>query len=229
MKSDFVCSICFKILKNPISFLCGCTVCGDHLHDKEVLATSKIECKKFHIAYSVKESASIKPNKALANLLKQGMHLSCEEKSLKLNTEQALSELNSICEEFREKSNLLDVEVCDYLVELRRKIEIRREEAKERIDALFMEITDLTKQVEAHCRDLLKKQAKNALERNGDDWLEAERTRLDEEFRDPKLNINNVKAIKTKHENKIAELREKLGNLVKSHEFKSGVSSKLIS
>ena len=65
MKSDFVCSICSKIFKKPISLTCGCTVCGGHLSDKQVQKTNTIKCQKCNINYNVKELESLKPNHAL--------------------------------------------------------------------------------------------------------------------------------------------------------------------
>ena len=228
MKSDFVCSICSKIFTKPIAFACGCTVCGDHLHDKEVLKTNSIKCATCKISYNVNE-LKFKPNKTIENLLSQGVHLSDEEKALKQQIEQEIDEFYKLCDELREKNALIEVEVYDHFVEVRRKIDIRREETKSRIDDIYMEMIDLAKQVEAQYMDHLKKQVNKALVRSGHDSLEKENEQLDEKFRDPNLLVDSVKAMKKKHEEDIAELKAKLKEfegikeVVKENEFKSGV------
>ena len=203
MKSDFVCSICNKIFNKPISFSCGCTFCSDHLNDKQVQKTNTIKCKKCNINYNIKELESLKPNQALENMLSRGDQLNGAEKALKQQIEQDLNELYKLCDVLREKNSLLEVEVYDHFVELRRKIDIRREEAKTRIDDIYMEMIDLAKQVEAQYMEHLKRQAQKALVRNGDDSLEEEIKHLAEDYRDPKLLVAYVRAMKTKHEEDI--------------------------
>ena len=229
MKSDFFCSMCSKVFKKPITFPCGCTVCGRHLNDKEAKLSSTIKCVSCNIDYSLKELELFKPNKTIENLLSKGVHLSDEENMLKQQIEQEMVELYKLCNEFREKNSLLEIEVYDHFVELRRKIDIRREEAKTRIDDIYMEMIDLAKKTEAQYMDHLKKQAQKALVRSRDDSLEKEKENLEDRFRETNILIENVKAIKTKHQEDIAELKNKLKEfdeikkLAKENEFKSGV------
>ena len=209
VKTDFVCLICSRIFKNPISFPCGFTICSGHLNDKEVLKTNTIRCEACNVNYNVKET-NFRTNRNIENMLSRLFHLSVEEISLKQQIEQKIAEFYQLYDELREKNSLLERVVTDHFVELRRNIDIRREEAKSRIDALYLEMIDLTKQTEAQYMGHLKKQDKKALSRSENDSLEEEGEKLDEMFRDPNLCIENVKAIKTKHEKEIGELKDKL-------------------
>ena len=229
MKSDFVCSICSNVLKKPITFLCGCTVCGIHIHNKDVLKINTFKCKACNIEYNVKELESLQPNKALENLLSRGIHLTEEEKTLKSQIEKEIAELYKLCDQLREKNSLLEVNVYDHFVALRRKIDIRREEVKSNIDDICMKMINLTKKTEAQYMEYLKKQANQALVRSKDQMLKVEQEALDDQFRDPKLLIDNVKSLKNKHEENIAKLKMKLKEfdcikeVVKENDFKSGV------
>ena len=128
-----------------------------------------------------------------------------------------------------EKNSLLEVEVYDHFVELRRKIDIRREEAKSHIDDLYMKMIDLTKKTGADYMQYMAKQASRALVRRKDDNLEDDKKAIDDQFRDPQFLIGNVKALKTKHTEEIEELKSRLKEFdeikmqVKVNEFKSGV------
>ena len=219
LKADFVCSICVKILKNPIGLPCGCTVCGEHRHAK----TNQIKCVSCHIEYNVKEN-DFKPNKLVEKMLRLGVHLTDEEKTFKLQMEQAMSEISQLSAELSEKKPTLEVGIYDHFVELRRQIDIRREEAKARIDDISMQMIELTKQTETLCKESLNKFV--CIE---DDQLNEETKAIEEKFRDPNLLIESVKALKTNQTEQIARLRNQLSDvdnlmkLAKSNEFTAGL------
>ena len=54
-----------------------------------------------------------------------------------------------MCQELGEKTSLLKLEVYEHFVEIRRKIDIRREEANTWIEDLYMEMIELSKKAEA--------------------------------------------------------------------------------
>ena len=158
----------------------------------------------------------------MEDILSAGVHLSDEEKSLKL---QAMGDFYELCNELGETTFVLEVEVYNHFVELRRKIDIRCEEAKARIDDLYMEMIDLSKKAEAKYMEQLKM----ALVRNADKLLENGRKVLAEKSRDPNLLIQTVRDMQARQEEFVTALKTKIGELTEirkllsEKEFKSGV------
>ena len=72
----------------------------------------------------------------MERLLSQGVHLTQEEKSFQLQFEQTMADLNYFNDELLAKKLSLEVDFYDHFVEVRRQIDIRREEVKARIDDL---------------------------------------------------------------------------------------------
>ena len=227
-KSNFLCSNCPKILKHPIGLPCGCTICGEHLHDKQVKQTNTIKCGTCKKEYNVKEN-EFNLNKILEKMLIQGVYLSDEEKAFKLQISQEMNKLKRLFNELRERKPLLEVEIYDHFVELRRQIEIRREEAKARIDDISMQMINLSKKTEATYMDCLKK---TLMPSEADDSFEKKENLIDEKFRDPMFLIKSLKGMETKLCVEISELKKHLKEfedikvLAKSNEFKvaSGIS-----
>ena len=117
-----------------IFFPCGCTVCGDHLEDKEVRKSNTIKCISCNIWYDLNE-AKFCPNKVIENILSQNDHLNDKEKSLKHQIEQEMVAMYQLGDELREKKSLNEMECHNHYQEMRRQIDIRREEAKENANA----------------------------------------------------------------------------------------------
>ena len=222
-KSSFLCSNCPKILKKPVTFTCGCTVCGEHLDDKEATKTKTIKCVKCNIEYNLNE-INFKPNKLVEDLLNQNVYLTEEEKSFKTKLSQSLTDLHNIFDELREKKTMLEVEIYDHFVELRRQIDIRREEAKARIDDISMQMIELSQNVEAQYMDRLKK----TFIRSEEESFERRKNDFEEKFRDPKLLIQSLHAIRANQDKEIAQLKEfksefdEIARLVKGNKFKAG-------
>ena len=82
--------------------------------------------------------------------MSQSAHSTKNENYFKPKIEQDMAQLYQICDELRENQTSLEVECHDHFQELRRQIDIRREEAKARIDDLYMEMIDLAKMTESH-------------------------------------------------------------------------------
>ena len=198
-KSNFVCCICSKLLKSPICFPCGCTVCGEHLDEKEAQKTSTIKCNACNIEYNLKNK-EFKPNKILENMLSQGVHLTDKEKSAKLNIEQEMGNLYRICDEMMQRENILEVDVYHRFQELIRKIDKLHEEAKALISDLCMEFNSLTKQIESHSLAHLKRETPNMQVRCEYVKLKQERNISKETIRDFQLLTKTAKPIKSKQD-----------------------------
>ena len=138
LKADFVCSICAKILKDPIWLPCICTVCGEHLHEELAQKTNIIKCAPCNIEHNVSND-KFKPNTIVAKILSQGIHLTDEENALKLKLQEQMAIIYKLCGELREKKSLFEVEVYDHFQEIRRHIDIRFEETNCIDEALYMD------------------------------------------------------------------------------------------
>ena len=207
-----------------IFFPCGCTVCGDHLEDKEVRKSNTIKCISCNIWYDLNE-AKFCPNKVIENILSQNDHLNDKEKSLKHQIEQEMVAMYQLGDELREKKSLNEMECHNHYQEMRRQIDIRREEAKKRIDVLYMEMIDLTIKAEAEYMEYLTKHVSHTLEND----LDNETKLLVEKFRDPHLLIESLNKLKGKQDENISHLKAKLSKSsaietrIKKNEFKAGI------
>ena len=215
VKSEFVCSICVKVLKKPVTFTCGCTVCGEHLHDKEVKKTNKIVCIPCKIEYNLNE-IEFKINILVEKMLGQGVHLTKEEKDFKLHIGQSIAENHRLANEAREKKSSLEVDIYDHFVEVRRGLDIRREEAKAQIDIIYMQMINMAKETEARYIDYLKATLVQSVL---SDSLDKERNALEEKFRDPHLKVESVKEMKAKQDEAIGDLNHKIREFGKVKEF----------
>ena len=148
LKDEFVCSICAKIFKDPVCFPCICTMCAEHLHEPDVQSNNQIACATCSIEYSVSDT-EFKPNKLVDRMLRQDLHLSPEEKSLKLKLGQGIDDLQQLCDELLGTKSSFEVDVDDHFAEIRRQIDIRYEETRGRLDAIYMQMIDITKKTEA--------------------------------------------------------------------------------
>ena len=200
MKPEFVCSVCLRIFASPILFPCNCTVCAEHLNDKEVLKTNLIKCETCQIEFNTKID-TFKPNEQMEKMLSEDFHLSDEEKVLKLQVEQTMAQLYQLCDDLREKNSLLEVTVYDHFQEIRRQIDIRHEEANCSNDKLYMNMIGRTNHTQAQYMEHLKKETDRAFVQSQYGCLDKERTILKDVLRDPLL--VNVKTIKARLEEEI--------------------------
>ena len=99
------------------------------------------------------------------------------------------------------------MECHNHFQEKRRKIYIRREEAKERIE-IYMGMIELTKESEAHYMEHMTHQTNSVQSNNAN--LKEEMSSLAEKFRDPQLLIESIKELKSKQDEYVVQLKAKL-------------------
>ena len=138
-KQSFVCNICKKIQNKPVYLPCLCnSVCQQHIDDlieiqKKIEQKESIQCEEFHV-FEV-EADAFAPNTHLAKLIDKEDYLTEEEKHQKLDlVKNSLNILNSF-ERFKIDHDQCKITRFDHFQELRRKINLRRDE-------LIKEITD---------------------------------------------------------------------------------------
>ena len=90
-KSDLMCTICERVLDEPIQLPCFCTICNVHLRDGYV-ENGMISCKTCAQNFNVGR-ITVVANKHVKILLNSGHHLSEQEKGLKFRINNALENL----------------------------------------------------------------------------------------------------------------------------------------
>ena len=144
LKLDFQCSCCNKILKNPIHLPCFCdTICAEHLNDSNVLKEKCIKCNKCNQIFPLNE-CDFKSNEIVQNLLAKEIYLSDNEKKLKKSLETRLKLFYDLAEQLEQDENVAQMESHNHFQEIRRKLDLHREELKDKIDKIYLEMIDKT-------------------------------------------------------------------------------------
>jgi len=167
----FECQFCFQKLNNPVVLPCGNTVCKIHLN---ILTKSTCQfCNQTHH----QSSSAFPPNLALEKML------TIELNKLTFNTkftkcQNYINDLQKNCQEINLIQKDPSIFVYEYFEDLKREVDIRREDLKFQLDTysnnLINEITqyqeecsqisnktnELSKQIES-----LKKEMNNLIER----------------------------------------------------------------
>ena len=231
LKKTLTCSNCAKILKDPIVLPCDDCICREHLTEKEVLKQNKIKCVKCQQEFKVKGS-DFKSNKLVKKMLDHQIHLSDAEKSLKQNIEESIQLFYKMYDEYALIKSGLDFDCHEHFQEMRFQIDEHREKFKEKIDDIYMEMIEQTKEFEATYLKSLKKNLEtlsiNSFELNAydDDLKEVEET-----FRDPNLRIESIQEVQRTKQDAIEIIQAKLSQLNQikydlkvSNEFKPNVT-----
>ena len=147
LKSSLTCSYCSKIFKNPIELPCDDLICKEHLNAKEVVQKNKIKCSTCKQEFEVKNH-DLKSNKSIQKQINDRVYLNEEEISLKQKIEDSIKIFYQMYEEFTLSKTKLDLECHNHFDEIRRKIDVQREDLKEKIDDIYVEMIEKTKEAE---------------------------------------------------------------------------------
>ena len=131
------------------------------------------------------------PNNIVEHLVQKEMFLNDEEKSLKRSIEDSFKTLHRLYEDFDKSKNIADMECHNHFAEIRRKIDIYREEVKEKIDEIYMEMIEKTKQMEAAYSKRINN-FKSIVEKSLDEEIEE----LNLKFKDRMSSLDSIKQIK---------------------------------
>ena len=139
LKLELICNICKLILKDPISLPCLSAVCGEHLHDDST-KNGIITCMKCNKEFKVPESG-FPQNEVLSNILAKEFHLNDEEKAIKHSIQDMIQTLEGLQEVLKQNnSDDLEANSFEHYSEIRRKIDIQREELKAKIDEIAIKM-----------------------------------------------------------------------------------------
>jgi len=185
-KTSLTCSHCSKILKNPVELPCEDCICQEHLTEKTLLNANKIKCLKCSQEFEIKANV-FKPVKLVKQLLDEHVYLSDAEKNLKLKLDDTIREFFLIYDELTVNKNRVEMECLNHFQELRRQIDLQREELKVRIDDVALAMIAETNKYEAAYLERLSKNLHVALNSFDAKSLEDELKKSEEAFRDPFL------------------------------------------
>ncbi len=212
IKSDLVCPICKEIFDNPIFFPCHCSFCKGHV---EEILKNKEDTLKCPIC---KEETTLpkqfKENTRIKMIIEKDGHLSEDEKLIKKSIEEIPVEYERIVNEIETKEKEFELIRFDHFADLRRSIDLRRENLKLSIDKIADELIDEAKILEENYK---KKIAENNKIKYDTEEIESENEELLKLFRNPNVLLSSLEKSKAKLELKVKDVREKLK---KFQEFK---------
>jgi hypothetical protein len=99
-KSNWTCSYCSYILKDPILLPCDDSICSEHLSDRDV-KENKMKCNDCNQVFQVKD-IQFKSNNTLKKLTESQSYLNEDESSLKLELEETIGKLFQIYDEIKQ-------------------------------------------------------------------------------------------------------------------------------
>jgi hypothetical protein len=141
-KSSLTCSYCSKIFKDPIELPCKHNLCKEHLTE------NKIKCGECKQEFEVKDN-EFKTVNLVKKQLDEHVYLNDEEVSLKKKIEDSIRQFFQMYEQFTLNKTKLDLDVYNHFQEIRFKLDEHREELKQKIDDIYMEMIEKTKKFEA--------------------------------------------------------------------------------
>jgi WD40 repeat protein len=205
-KCLMTCNLCEKFLKYPVSLPCGCCVCKEHF----LVKAKAIKCRKCNKKFSI--SGLYKLNETANKILEENLHLTEIEKSTKKSLTKMIADLDKLIKEFKSIEPSFEINIHEYFIEIRRKIDLHREKLKEKIDEIAMTMIDLTKEKEKSLISIGNNSAKNfSLLLNSN--IEEEINGLMKEFRNPKMLIEDINFSIKKQEESVKQLENYLSDL----------------
>jgi hypothetical protein len=219
LASDLTCSCCMKIFKNPVILPCNDSLCEEHLKEPDVLKHNKIKCNICNQVFNVKDNDLIRENRLVKSLIEKEVYLDTEESSLKKSLNESIETFFILCEQFQQTKNSFELDFHNHFQEVRRKIDLQREELKDKIDKVALQMIEQTKIAEAKYKIEQKQKYDSVMfHKNKKSTKEQEFKDLEEKFRQPKLSLQSLKQLQVNQNVLISEIKSKQQEIVKIKE-----------
>ena len=205
-KSEYQCQVCSKILKDPIHLPCHDTICHAHLTDGTA-KDGRITCVECKETFVVKNMDS-KVNRWAKRILETEGHLSPEEKSAKSEMQKILNEFQQLYNKLQQEHALFELGSHDHFAEIKRQIDLQREELKEKIDQIYFDMINKVEQHEAFYKQNLD-ETRCFQEFDADNEFE----NFEEEFRKVDLTIQRVQQLKSEYEANVKTVQNNMDKL----------------
>ena len=207
--TNLVCTICKKILSEPVSLSCNCTVCKCHLDDlcKSLKrgGNSLITCPSCQEEFHVPKQG-FKINKLSKVIIDTDEHLMETEKELKTMLGSLLVDFENLVKKLKKKEREFSLFQFDYYAEIRRQIDLRKEMLKLRVDEIADEMIEQVNQSEKK----YKEKTKSIQTKYKESDVQKEKQICSDIFRDPSLAVETVCKIRLLQDAKILELTQNL-------------------
>ena len=109
-KSDLLCQMCHRVLKDPVNLPCQCTICHAHLKSPK---DGLISCETCREEFVVK-NIQCKVTKLAKKALDAEYHLSPEEKELKRDIHEMLLEFQRLRNQLDKEQNQFEMQSHDH-------------------------------------------------------------------------------------------------------------------
>ena len=205
-KENFVCGICKKILKKPVSVPCSCSqICKEHVnYEQQHNKKTSMTCPTCKESYDIPEVGFCEMKK-IQEFIKKKFHLSDKEKEANNDLRESLDELDDLNCQLQNILTQFPLTISNHFEEIRRNVDIRRETLIQTIHEIS---DDMIKGIEAYetsytssIRDDIKLNTKKEFKN------------LVETFRDPKLSWSTIETLRNDLNTKKSMLLNKLNDL----------------
>ena len=206
LKSDFTCKTCNKILNEPISVPCTClSICKLHVDNLNVKTkATSMTCqfckKKFDIPKD-----GFPENKMIKSLIEKEIHLSDEEKALKVGFSKCFNDMDRLLNDFKTKTAQIQAIQLDHFANLRKSIDVRRDSLIQKINQLSEETIKKVNESEERLKKLMAENNVGNIESD----VQKENENLSELFRNPNIAIESIVKYKSELEQKQKEIQLK--------------------
>jgi len=216
LKFYLTCSLCNKILHKPILLPCGDTICQEHLSEKKFTKANRIACNICKQEFHVKND-DFKSNNLVAKQIEDEIHLTDSEKHLKHQIEDSHRVVLELSEQLHEAKLTHDLTCFEHFQELRRLVDLHREESMQSSNNNNSDNDELVK-VSLDMIDKANKMEEAYLKRsetifNSNDGNKSDvdmQALLKETFRHPNTTVKTITVIKDKQEATIAAIKLKV-------------------
>jgi len=162
IKTLFDCSLCKRLLVEPITIPCGYSICKRHLDDQKKNGENKYKCELCNEDHIVPEKG-FAVNKHIQNGLDiqfNKLKLNPVFDECKLEIEAAREHLSKIETLDKDPENY----IYEYFADIKRQVDLRREESKHKIDTCSEEIIQSIENTQLNCVKLSKQSKKIEVE-----------------------------------------------------------------
>jgi len=200
------------------------------LTEKDIVTENRIKCAECKQDFEVKDN-DFKTIEIIKKQIDDHVYLGDEEFLLKKQIEDSIQMFFQMFEEFSLNKTRIDLDVHEHFTEIRFKLDEHREVLKVKIDDIYMDMIEKTKQFEATYLKSIEDQLEASLRSFETTSLAHSLKEAEELFRNPNLLIQSIREMQRQQEEAIVELKSKLDEqsqvndeLTRMNEFTPNVS-----
>jgi hypothetical protein len=207
--AELTCLHCLKILREPMKLTCGDSICKEHLEANVTSFVCKSCKKEIHLGDGYE---ALKGNTIVQNLIEKQVYLTEDELQLKKSLEESIEMFYQLNRKFRDSKDReeLPIKFHEHFQEMRRQIDLQREELKDKIDKIALSMIDQVKKFESTYALSFIKKADCVLSQFEEKNLVKEKAELCEKFRETNLLIGSINELKAKQDKSICDISFRL-------------------